>query len=270
MPPLPDPNLNWPVPLRAVELIAEHEGLRLHTYRCPAGVWTIGWGETDPDKAVPGRTIDKQTADKWFCEDLLRRSTAVQAMCTEYAAPNQLGALTSLAYNIGLREDRKKRGLYHTTVLRLHNAGDAEGAARAFDLINQYRDPADGQLKVSRGLTRRRKAEAALYLAPEPGAGGHSEVTPMPQSVAPESSLARSPIAVSSAVTVAGGLGMLAAAAAEAADAASIPIKTLVGVTRATAEVLGVTPLVLAGGTAVAVGVIALYNRYRQRRGGWA
>lgn len=32
------------IPLAAVELIADAEGLRLKAYRCPAGVLTCGWG----------------------------------------------------------------------------------------------------------------------------------------------------------------------------------------------------------------------------------
>ena len=43
MMPLPDSGLPWPIPMEAVALIAEAEGLRLKAYRCPAGVPTIGW-----------------------------------------------------------------------------------------------------------------------------------------------------------------------------------------------------------------------------------
>lgn len=42
MKPKPDPNLGWPIPLAAVELIADSEGLSLRAYRCPAGLPTRG------------------------------------------------------------------------------------------------------------------------------------------------------------------------------------------------------------------------------------
>ncbi|MCD8134613.1 MAG: hypothetical protein LUH01_01140 [Parabacteroides gordonii] len=32
--------------LKGINLIKEHEGLRLEAYRCPAGIYTIGYGHT--------------------------------------------------------------------------------------------------------------------------------------------------------------------------------------------------------------------------------
>lgn len=71
--------------------------------------------------------------------------------------PNELGALVSLAYNIGVD------ALAGSTVLRRHNAGDREGAAHAFAMWNKAR--VNGRLRVLPGLVKRRAAEAALYLA---------------------------------------------------------------------------------------------------------
>ena len=204
---LPDPTLPWPIAMPAVALIAERETLRLRAYRCQAGVPTIGWGRTDGVRM--GDTCTKEEADRWLCDDLATRSKAVQSMCTEYANENQLGALVSLAYNIGLRDDKKRSGLYYSTILRRHNAGDFDGAARAFDLYNEYTDATTKQRMVSRGLTARRKAEAALYLTPDTDAPPEH----MPQAVAAETPIAASPIAQSGAVTAgAGVLGVLSQA----------------------------------------------------------
>ena len=71
--------------------------------------------------------------------------------CTD----NQFGALVSLAYNIGLG------GEAHSTVQRLHNAGDYQGAAQAFLMW----DKAGG--RVVPALLRRRGEERALYLTPD-------------------------------------------------------------------------------------------------------
>ena len=117
---LPDPSLPWPIPMTAVAEIAESEGLSLVAYRCPAGVWTIGWGETDGVR--PGDTCTKEEADRWLLEDLTERTRAVRELCTVEPSPNELGALVSLAYNIGLG------GLAKSTVLRAHNAGDRHHA----------------------------------------------------------------------------------------------------------------------------------------------
>lgn len=171
----------------AVALIAEREGCRLRAYRCPAGVWTCGWGETEG--VMPDTAWTQEEADGRFCQSLTRYAAQVLAMCTEHPAPNQLGALTSLAYNIG------PAALAKSTVLAAHNRGDWQSAARAFSLWDKAR--VNGVLTVLPGLTARRAAEAALYLAPEPDA----PVEPMPQAVQPESTIAASPIAQGGAAT---------------------------------------------------------------------
>jgi lysozyme len=251
---LPDPNLPWPIPLAAVAIIAEREGCRLRTYKCPAGVWTIGWGETAPEKARPGATCTQQQADRWLLEDLQRRAVRVQTMLTVHAEPNQLGALVSLAYNIGIE------ALARSTVVKRHNAGDPEAAARAFGLWNKAR--VKGQLQVLPGLTARRAAEAALYLTPEPDAPRER----MPQAVAAESSIAASPIAQGGAVTAGtGALALLQEAGAQATpvgDALGKVKEIVVGTLGVPADLF--LPVVL-----LAAGAAVLYWRWKQRSGGW-
>ena len=76
---LPDSSLAWPIPMEAVALIAEIEGCRLRAYKCPAAVWTIGWGETDG--VQPGDTCTQAQADQWLCDDLTDRAAAVRKLC---------------------------------------------------------------------------------------------------------------------------------------------------------------------------------------------
>jgi lysozyme len=63
-----------------------------------------------------------------------------------------LGALVSFAYNVGVG------ALGSSTLLRLLNAGDHAGAAAQFGRWNK----AGG--KALAGLTKRRAAEAALFV----------------------------------------------------------------------------------------------------------
>jgi lysozyme len=179
---LPDPTLPWPIPMEAVALIAEAESLQLKAYRCPAGVWTVGWGRTDGVK--PGDTCTKDQADQWLCDDLATRSRTVQAMCTNPPADNEIGAMVSLAYNVGTEALRK------STVLRQHNAGNHEAAARAFGLWDKARNPRTAALEVFPGLTARRARETALYLTPDSA----DQREAMPQAVDHESSMTESPI----------------------------------------------------------------------------
>ena len=66
--PLPDPGLSWPIHWDAVQLIARAESCRLRAYRCPAGIPTIGWGETEGVRL--GMVWTQEEADRRFCESL--------------------------------------------------------------------------------------------------------------------------------------------------------------------------------------------------------
>lgn len=250
---LPDPSLDWPIALEAVELIAEKEGLSLKAYKCPAGVWTIGWGETEG--VTPGDVITKEEADQMLLKDLQGRAQQVKALCTEWANEYQLGAMVSLAYNIGLEAFKK------STVLRKHNEGDFDAAARAFGLWNKARNPRTRQLEVLAGLTSRRAAEAALYLKMDVD---NDAWRGMPQAVEAESSIVRSPIAQTGVVT--GGTGAVIAAGSVFADS----ITPVIGKAKEFADTLGVQPLTVLGVVLLVAGAIALYQRYKQRDGGWA
>lgn len=153
----PDNQLPWPIAWPAVLEIARSESCRLKAYRCPAGVWTIGWGRT---KGVqPGDTCTQEQADAWLLEDLTEFAAGVKAALQRPASLHELGAMVSLAYNIGLG------GFRGSTVLRKHNAGDPQAAADAFRLWNKAR--VSGVLTVLPGLVARRAREAALYLTPD-------------------------------------------------------------------------------------------------------
>lgn len=243
---LPDPSLPWPIPMEAVALIAEFEGCRLKAYRCPAGVWTIGWGETAG--ATPGTEWTQEYADQRFCESLTEYAAKVRAMVTQPSTPEQIGALTSLAYNIGLE------GLRRSTVLRQHNAGDFAAASRAFNLWNKAR--VNGVLTELPGLTRRRAAEQALYLKSD-------DSVRMPQAVNGESSLAASPINQSGVVTVATGAVALASSMFES-------IKPLLKDAAEAAATFGVSPGMVFGVVLLVTGGTTVYWRWKQRKGGWS
>lgn len=234
---LPDKKLSWPIPYEAVCEIARHEGCRLKAYRDIVGVWTCGWGETRGVTA--GMAWTQQQADERFCESLTEFAEGVRKLCTNPPSDNELGAMVSLAYNIGLG------GFARSTVLKKHNAGDYQSAARAFALWNK----AGGQ--VVRGLTLRRAKESAMYLTPD--ADGFE---PMPQQVDAESSLAQSPIAQSGAISIAGGV-------IAAASAALDPVKDI-------AATLNVEPLMVFGALGIVIGLVVMTQRNKQRDEGWA
>jgi GH24 family phage-related lysozyme (muramidase) len=235
---LPDKNLPWPISYESVCEIARSEGCRLKAYRCSAGVPTIGWGETRNVKM--GDSITQQQADSLFLASLREFTDGVKASLTRDASANELGAMVSLAYNIGLGGFRK------STVLRQHNAGNFQAAARAFSLWNK----AGG--KILPGLTARRAREASLYLTPDDG----QEALPMAQDVESESTLTHSPIAQSGVISIVGGAG---AAIASVVD----PVRDM-------ADKLAIDPLLVLGVLGIVVGLVVYEQRKKQRSEGWA
>lgn len=137
----------WDIP--SLELIKEFEGLRLNAYRCPAGVWTIGYGHTKT--ARPGMRITAAEADALLAGDVAWVMSCVDFAVKVEMNANQVAAVYSFIYNVGAGAFRS------STLLRKLNKGDYAGAAGEFKRWNK----AGG--KVLNGLTRRRAAEAKLF-----------------------------------------------------------------------------------------------------------
>lgn len=80
------------------EKIQEFEGLRLTAYKCPAGVWTIGYGHTKGVKQ--GMTITKAQAETLLRGDLLPCEEHVRGLNLELAQ-GQFDALVDFCFNLG-------------------------------------------------------------------------------------------------------------------------------------------------------------------------
>ena len=264
-PVLPARNLAWPLPWAAVALIATAESLRLKSYLCPAGVWTIGWGETEG--VVPGMVWTKPHADERFCVELTRFGQGVRALCKLSPNENQLGAFVSLAYNIGLAAFKK------STVLRQYNLGNYAASARAFALFNKA--TVNGKKVELSGLTSRRATEASLFL--QSIEDDEAPAQPMPQAVAAESKLAASPITQSGAVTAGAGALTLLSSARDNVDQLSGSLSTVQqlastasGLVSTLSTALGMAPTTLLGLAILVTGVTVMYWRHEQRQQGFA
>jgi len=143
--------------VKAESIIAQFEGLRLRAYKDGAGIWTIGYGSTkDPftgAKVVEGMQISKEMALAWLREDIKNRTAAIQKLIRVPINNNQLAALTSLAYNIGLGAFQR------STLLRLLNE-----KAPKIQVADQFLRWNKINNQVSTGLTNRRKLERDLFL----------------------------------------------------------------------------------------------------------
>lgn len=135
----------------AKELIKKYEGLSLDAYLCPAGVPTIGYGHTHNVKI--GDTCTQQQADEWLDDDFYAACLDTKAVVKVPLTDNQLDALGSFVFNLGVRK------LIQSTLLKKLNAKDYAGAADEFD---RWVFAGKVQLK---GLIARRAAEKALFLS---------------------------------------------------------------------------------------------------------
>ncbi|MDE1997784.1 MAG: lysozyme [Burkholderiales bacterium] len=226
---------------RGVAVIKGFEAFRAVAYQDVAGVWTIGYGSTTG--VTRGQTITEPEADARLRRELLGYEAAVSDAAHQPLTQSQFDALVSFAYNVG------PAGMAGSSVIKAHNRGDYQAAARAFALWNKVR--VNGRLVPVAGLTRRRAAEAALYLQDQ--AAVESPATPEP---VPERPMHTSEINIAS--TVAGGT---AGAAAVAQSMATI---------KQSADTLGawLVPVLLLA--VVALCGYVIWQRVRQRRGGWA
>jgi lysozyme len=131
----------------------EKKGEHYHAYKCPAGVWTVGWGSTHHGGHDIGSTTKwtRQECDAAFLRDMEVFEKAVRRLVKVPLNANRFDSLVSFTYNCG------EGNLAKSTLLKKVNAGDFEGAADEFVKWNK----ANG--KVLAGLTRRRKSEALLF-----------------------------------------------------------------------------------------------------------
>ncbi|MGX5032006.1 lysozyme [Enterobacter hormaechei] len=140
---------------KGIALIKQFEGCKLTAYQDSVGVWTIGYGWTQPVDGKPiraGMTIKQETAERLLKTGLVSYESDVSRLVKVGVTQGQFDALVSFTYNLGARS------LSTSTLLRKLNAGDYAGAADEFLRWNK----AGG--KVINGLTRRREAERALFL----------------------------------------------------------------------------------------------------------
>lgn len=143
---------NMEISAAGVELVAKYEGCRLTAYKCPAGVWTIGYGHTEGVKE--GDTLASTEAAKELLGNDLKKYAGYVNNCVQKGlikfplTQNQFDALTSFTYNCG-----------NGNLQKLVSGRDAATIAEKLPLYNK------GGGKVLPGLVRRRAEEQSLFLS---------------------------------------------------------------------------------------------------------
>lgn len=128
-----------------IALVKQFEGCRLTAYKCPAGVWTIGYGHTAGVKE--GMKISQAQAELFLLDDLQKYADRVKKYDSKYSwKQNEFDALVSFCYNVGSIDQLTANGTRSRQVI-----------AEKMLLYNK------GGGKVLAGLVRRRKAECDLF-----------------------------------------------------------------------------------------------------------
>lgn len=136
-----------------IDLIKSFEGCRLNAY-ADDGIPTIGYGHTHGVKM--GDHITQEQAEQYLAEDLKEFEDYVNKYDTAPLTQHQFDALVSFTHNLG------PTLLHHSRLLSALNEGDYAATADWFLAYDHA-----GGVQVG-GLTRRRHAERALFLTPDP------------------------------------------------------------------------------------------------------
>lgn len=142
---------------KAMPVIKKYEGCELKSYLCPAKIATIGWGNTmykNGAKVQLGQTITQKEADDLLAFHLNYFYERIKDMVKSNLNDNQLGALLSFSYNLGLGN------LKVSTLLKKVNADPNDPTIK--DEFLKW-NKAGG--KVLAGLTKRRQEESNLYFS---------------------------------------------------------------------------------------------------------
>lgn len=91
---------NLSISSTGLAVIKKYEGCRLTAYKCPAGVWTIGYGHTAGVKE--GMKITQAQAESYLKADCASAEKAVNSYNSKYNwNQNQFDALVSFTFNCG-------------------------------------------------------------------------------------------------------------------------------------------------------------------------
>ena len=132
-----------------IALIKKFEGCKLEAYKCPAGVWTCGYGST---KGVEeGDIWSQEKADHMLEVELKEFGDYVNNLVDVPLSQNQFDALVAWTFNLG------GSNLRSSTMLKVLNNGEYDKVPSEMKRWNK----AGG--KTLQGLIRRREAESLLF-----------------------------------------------------------------------------------------------------------
>lgn len=140
-----------------VRMVGEFEGLRLTAYKCPAGVWTIGFGTTkiNGKPVTKDMRITEEQAYDYLRIDLEGAEKVVNDLRVRINQ-NQFDALVDFIYNCG-------SGNFRSSTLKKKVMMNPMNATIREEFLKWNKATVNGKKTVLPGLTKRRIAEADWY-----------------------------------------------------------------------------------------------------------
>ena len=131
-------------------IIKKYEGCKLSAYKCPAGVWTIGYGTTVYPNGKPVKQGDRVTKEEaealllWYIKNKITLPSGLNN--------NQKEALNSLIYNIG--QSAFDRSALKKAIV-----------SKDWKMVYKNWDWVMGGGKFLKGLAKRRAEELLLFFS---------------------------------------------------------------------------------------------------------
>ncbi len=140
------------------KLIKKFESYRAKPYQCSADRWTIGYGTTIyPLSKVKPRDRKISKVEAHLLLEIHINKKILPYIKELKLNANQKEAIVSFIYNVGI-------GAFKKSIYGLLLNDEYKKASAKILLYNKFRK--NGKLIVSKGLTRRRKAEYELFNRP--------------------------------------------------------------------------------------------------------
>ena len=139
-----------------INLVKKFEGWSAKPYKCPAGIPTIGYGNTFYENGtkvtMTDSVITEERGAQLLSHELQKFAKYVDSYCRDDINQFQFDALVSFCYNLG------PANLKNSTLLKKVNANPTDPTIK-----DEFLKWTKAGGKVLKGLVTRRTAEADLY-----------------------------------------------------------------------------------------------------------
>ena len=146
----------------SVEALKAMEGKRIDAkgmhiaYKDSVGIWTIGYGETDPKIVAKGKITEKE-ATQLLTKKVVAIEKLIASLVKVEVSKNQKMALVCFIYNVGVNAFK------NSTLLIVLNQGNYEAVTAQIAKWNK--GTINGKKVVIAGLVNRRTEEIKIWNA---------------------------------------------------------------------------------------------------------